>query len=139
MANDPSLDVQEAIVTALKADSEIVSLMGGTARVYDRIPEGAVFPYIQVADDQTVDNSNSCGTGSIVYARVHVWSRAVGHVEAKRLGGRIRTVLNTKHTLDDHVITTHEFITADYLSTENAQETHGVIQFKFTTWEKSNT
>lgn len=139
MANDPSLDMQEAFFTALSTDSELTALMGGAARVYDRIPEGAVFPYIQIADDQTVDNSNSCGSGSIVYSRVHVWSRAVGRVEAKQIGARIRAVLNAKLILDDHVVTTHEFITADYLSTENAQETHGVIQFKYTTWEKSNT
>ena len=134
--NEPSLDLQEAFVTALEGDSELAQLMGGTVRVYDRVPEGAVFPYIQIADDQTIDNSNTCATGSEIFARVHVWSRKPGHVEAKRIAGRIRPLLDAKHTLDDHYITVHQFVSAEHQTDQENLQAHSILTFRYHTWEK---
>lgn len=137
--NEPSLDLQEAFVTVLEGDVELAQLMGGAVRVYDRVPEGAAFPYIQIADDQTIDNSNTCVRGSEIFARVHVWSREPGHVEAKKISGRVRDLLDTRHTLEDHYITVHQFVNAEHQTDQDHLQAHSVLTFRFHSWEKTQT
>lgn len=73
-------EVQGALVAALKAAPAIA---GG--RIYDLVPPGAEFPYVSIGSEQIINDDNSCGDGWEVYSDVHVWSRAVGSVEAKQI------------------------------------------------------
>jgi len=139
MSNDPSLDLQKAFVDALKGDDVLASLMGGSVRAYDRVPDEAEFPYLHIGDDQTVDNSTSCGFAAEVFSRVHIWSRTPGRVEAKKIGARVRQLLNIRHVLQDHTISVSAFLSADYQKTEIDLETHGIIQFRYLIWPKSST
>ncbi|PHR57929.1 MAG: hypothetical protein COA43_11170 [Robiginitomaculum sp.] len=132
-----SLDVQKAFLSKLSADADLQQLMGGEVRVDETTPDNAVFPYIQIGDDQTIDNSNTCAKGSEIYAQVHIWSRhEKGKVEAKKMGARIRDLLNTKLSLADHYITVHEFQNGNYFDTQNKTETHGVLTFRYLLYEK---
>lgn len=73
-------EVQGALVAALKAAPAIA---GG--RIHDNVPESPVFPYLSIGSEQVIDDGNSCGDGWEVFSDVHVWSRAVGYVEAKQI------------------------------------------------------
>ncbi|MFT4129962.1 DUF3168 domain-containing protein [Labrys sp. (in: a-proteobacteria)] len=86
---DPSLALQGAIYPRLQADCPSVS-----GRVYDRPPQAVVFPYIGLGESQTVDDSADCVDGVEVFLTLHVWSRAVGRVEAKRIASEVRSSLH---------------------------------------------
>ena len=86
---DPSLALQGAINTRLRSQVAAVS-----NRVFDRVPADVVFPYIELGEFQTVDDGAQCHDGQEVYATLHVWSRAVGQVEAKALAGAVRGSLH---------------------------------------------
>jgi len=50
--SEPSLELQAAIVTALKATGALPSVVGG--RVYASAPPNATFPYIILGDCQVL-------------------------------------------------------------------------------------
>ena len=87
---DATLSLQQAIVATLNA-----APLGLSGRVHDRIPSVAAFPYVQIAEGQTLDDGAECIDAVEVYLDLHVWSRAIGAVECRSLVGRIRTALHS--------------------------------------------
>jgi len=80
------LPIQGYMRTALGAHAPLTALIGD--RIYDRVPEGAVFPYVVIGPAQAarLEASPDCIDDYEVFAQVDVWSRAVGFPEAKRIG-----------------------------------------------------
>lgn len=92
-ATDSTLDVQKALVAAIKGNGAVAALIG--TRVYDEVPQDAVFPYVSIADmlgEPAVETIS--GEGFEVLASVHIWSRARGAVEARQIAAAIVNVLN---------------------------------------------
>jgi hypothetical protein len=87
--NDPALAVQGAYVARLKSQITAVA-----SRVYDRAPQNVVFPFIQIGDIQTVEDGADCIDGTEVFVTLHVWSRAVGRVEARQVAASCRLALH---------------------------------------------
>lgn len=99
MSDDPSFELQVAIVGLLKGDAPLTGLID--QRVYDRVPRSsdgqtvtATFPYVAFGEEQTIPVDVTCIMGSEIYITLHAWSRAVGFPEVKKICGRIRTVLH---------------------------------------------
>lgn len=90
---DSTLEVQKAIVSALKADAGVSALVG--ARVYDRVPVGAAFPFVSLGTIfgqpaiETVD-----GEGFELALTLHFWSRAAGRVETGQAMAAVVAALN---------------------------------------------
>jgi hypothetical protein len=81
--SDPSLELQAALVAALKTAGALPAVVGG--RVYDAVPANAVFPYISLGDMQILPDKAGCIDGAEVYPQIDVWSRAVGYPEVKTI------------------------------------------------------
>jgi hypothetical protein len=79
-------EVQKAVFAALTVTP---ALAGG--RVYDQVPEGAIFPYLSIGDEQVIDDSTTCQDGWEVYPDVHCWSRPEtgSKVEVKTLAASV--------------------------------------------------
>lgn len=118
-------EVQKAIVDALMVDPPVA---GG--RIYDRVPEAPVFPYVSIGDEQVIDDGNSCDDGWEVYPDVHVWSRAVGRVEAKQLIAAIVPRLIALTAIDDHALVSVNLETSRIFSDPDGLTAHGVATFK---------
>lgn len=124
---DPSLALQGVIYPRLQADCPSVS-----GRVYDRPPQAVVFPYIGLGEWQTIDDSADCIDGVEIFGTLHVWSRAVGQVEAKAVASEVRSSLHEAE-LDlgpgwhFHLI---EHRSTNYLSDPDGVTTHAVITFR---------
>ncbi|MGQ3674258.1 DUF3168 domain-containing protein [Xanthobacter sp. TB0139] len=88
----PDEALQRAIYAALMADAAVADLVDG--RIYDAVPDGAGFPRITFGDFQVLDDSADCIAGYEVVTTLHVWSRAVGGVEAKRICWAVRQALH---------------------------------------------
>lgn len=85
---DPGLELQGAIVAALKA-AEVCS-----ARVYDRVPAAVQFPYVTIGEVQVIDDEAECIEAVEVFVTIHTWSRAVGKPEASAINAQIRAALH---------------------------------------------
>lgn len=86
--SDPALALQGAIIARLRAQVAALS-----NRVYDRAPQTVAFPYAEFGETQTLDDGAECIDGTEVYVTLHVWSRAIGAVEARTLSAAIRTAV----------------------------------------------
>lgn len=128
--SDPSLDLQGAIVTALKADGDVAALVG--ARIYDRIPPAPDFPYVSYGSDQVLqDDPGDCGAGYEVFVTLDVWSRAVGQPQMKRIGGAIRSRLHDAELdLDGNRLVLLEHRGTRYLDDPDGLTHHGVLEFR---------
>ncbi len=74
---DPSAPMQAAIFSKLTTRPALATAMGGTARVYDKVPAGVEYPYIRIGDDQAVDGgrSNGCADGWDFITTLHIFSQ----------------------------------------------------------------
>ena len=73
--SEPSLELQGAILTALKADAGVDALIAD--RIYDKVPPAPTFPYVTISDDQVVSAHADCLDNSTqVFSTLHAWSRA---------------------------------------------------------------
>lgn len=123
--SDPSLEVQGAIVAALKA----ADVAGD--RIYDTVPDGVVFPYVTVGEGDTVGTDNSCWAASEVTIQVHVWSRAVGFPECKTIAAAVRGALSQPLTLATHRNMSAEFVVARFLRDPDGITRHAAIEFRY--------
>jgi uncharacterized protein DUF3168 len=91
---DADLELQGAIVQALKADPAVAALVG--PRVYDTVPSNPPpqFPYISYGPSDMLEDDYDCITGQDISVQINAWSRAVGFPEVKRISDAVRAALH---------------------------------------------
>lgn len=126
---DPSLDLQKAIVAALKGASPVTALVG--QRIFDQVPPGTAFPYISYGSDDVLQDDVSCVTAYNASVQIDVWSRANGQPEMKRIAGAVRTALHDADlSLDNHGLVLIEHEQTRYLDDPDGLTHHGALTFK---------
>lgn len=120
--SDPSIELQGALVAALKAAGALPAVVGG--RVYDEAPTNAVFPYLTLGDCQVLPDKAGCIDGVEVYPQIDVWSRAVGYPEVKTIAAAV------KAKLDDQPLTVSGFqvVVFEHQSTQYLRDTDGLTR-----------
>lgn len=127
MIPDASTQVAGAVWRALTADPPI------GAAVYDRVPEGAAYPQIEMAGGQGRDFSAALVRGEIVTVEIHVWSHYDGWLEARQLMAAVRERLDgmilplTGATMVDQQYTDH-----DLMLDPDGLTRHGICRFNVT-------
>lgn len=91
----PALELQGAIINALKADAALVALVG--QRIYDLVPPNVVYPFVSFGGDQSLQNDFDLLPGTDVFIELDAWSRAVGLPEVKRISEAVRDALHDKN------------------------------------------
>lgn len=131
----PSLELQGAIVAALKASADVTAIVGN--RIYDMVPRSsdgsitATYPLITLSGWQEVQADAECITASEVTVSIDVWSRAVGSPEAHRLAAAVKTALhNAELTLTDNALVSMEHESTLTLRDPDGLTTHSVIDFR---------
>lgn len=126
--SDPSLELQAAIVTALKAPGVLPGIVGG--RVYDAAPAGAAFPYITLGDCQVLPDKSNCIDGAEVYPQIDVWSRAVGYPEAKTITKAVLAALDDQElVVSGFNVVVFELQSVNYLRDPDGMTRHAAITF----------
>jgi len=124
--SDPALPLQAAYVTRLKSQVAAVA-----SRVYDRAPQDVVFPFLQIGDIQTISDGADCLDATEVYVTLHVWSRAIGQVEARTLAAAARTALHEwLPTLTGYRCVEHVHQGTITLDDPDGITSHGVLTFR---------
>ncbi|MEM6617452.1 MAG: DUF3168 domain-containing protein [Pseudomonadota bacterium] len=123
--SDPSLAFQKAVYDAL--------IGGGVCagRIYDRVPQKRVYPYATVPDAAFSDDGNSCFQQDEVFLDVHVYSRAVGHVEIKQQVGLIRAALDTEIAIDGFKNALGEWRSTRFPPQPDRLSAHAVVTFRY--------
>ena len=91
--NPAALDLQAAIAAHLRADADLVALLGGP-RIHDGPPRGTEFPFVSIGDGSQSDWSDSDTPGGSVRVMLHVWSRGAGKREAWTILGALMRLLH---------------------------------------------
>lgn len=126
MSTDPSLALQGAFLQAIVAAVPLI-----TGRVYDSPPASASFPYVTIGEIQVNADLADCYGGSESFAEVHVWSRAVGFPEAKRIADQIRGALHDADlALDGHSLELLHFRDARTLRDPDGITNHIAMTFR---------
>lgn len=132
MAADSSLALQAAIVAALKADAGVAALVG--ARVYDRAPEGVVFPYISLGPETGEPFDAAEMSGWEASLQLDSWSRKTGRAEVKA----IMAALSARLHEGSLTVAGHRFVRSvlefqSVLGDPDGVTVHGVQRFQFIT------
>jgi len=120
-------ELQQAIYAALVAGS----IAGG--RIYDRVPAGAMFPYVTIGDEQVLDDGSECMDAWEVISDVHVWSRPDGgsKLELKALVAEIVPRLATTLTVSGFRTVVGDMQTVRSFRDPDGLTEHAVLSFRF--------
>lgn len=128
----PAAPLQKGIFDALSASGSLATAMGGSVRAYDRVPDNPTFPYLTIGTAQILDDGNTCnGNFYEAFVDIHVWSRVVGQVEAKRISEFVRSVLSAAFTVTGWEIKAAQFQGAQHLDDPDGVTAHGVLSFRY--------
>lgn len=139
----PAEALQRAVFATLRASADMATAFGTAPRVFDAVPapdpneaEAAYrkrvpMPYVTIGEDDIADDSTTCERAWTATVTVHVWSRAVGKPEAKRIGGAVETALVTEIDIDGFVCIDATFAGARYFTDPDGVTTHGVIEIEY--------
>lgn len=133
--SDPSLDLQVALVAALRAAPPVTAIVG--ARTYDVPPAGAAFPYITIGDAQVLDDGSEHIDGTESFLDVHLWSREPGRRQIKTLSAAVRATLHEAElALADHWLVSLLVTEIEHLSDPDGKTWHSVVTLRVLTEHK---
>ena len=127
--SDPSLELQTAIVTKLKADAGVVAAVGN--RVYDNVPPNASFPYISLGDSQVLPDKADCIDGTEVFFSLDGWSRDLRFPECKSISKAIVAALDDQPlTVAGYDAVVFELDSVNYLRDPDGITRHVALSFR---------
>ena len=110
MSADSSLPLQAAIVARLKANTALNAVVHG--RVYDRAPDDAETPYVQIGEAEVTPFRAQCMRGVSQFLSITTW--ADGHlasVDVKRMNDAIVASLDEQSfPVAGHIIQTLSWV-----------------------------
>jgi hypothetical protein len=128
-----SVALRAAVHTALAADSQLTSVLGGM-KIYDEPPKSAAFPYVTLGEARMADFSTGTETGEEHQLTLHAWSRQSGHKEAHAIAGALLQALDDAPlTLTDHSLVNFRFAVADVRREADGRTYHALVRFRAVT------
>lgn len=126
---DPSLALQGAIISTLKNDQVVSGFVVG--RVFDSVPTPSPsFPYISLGDAQVLPELAEFTNAADLFITLHIWSRAVGFPECKRIGAAVTAALHDATlTLADGTLQSLLLDSSRYLRDPDGLTSHGILTF----------
>ena len=138
MAASPEYELQVAQFAVLSGAACQAMVAGGFG-VHDRVPKGASFPYVTIGDGHNVGDLAQGYDGGEIHVDVHVWSRAVGKVEAKIIAHAVRLTCApmlggpAPFELVTNQLVTWGHVGSEYLDDPDGLTTHGIVHLKYLT------
>jgi hypothetical protein len=112
---DILFNVQEAMLGALSASADVQALLGSPVRVYDHVPDDAVFPYVAFGPANVTPYDNLTDVGFEQVITLNIWSRYRGGKETRDI---FQSIYDTLHraslTIDGQTFVSCDFHSADF-------------------------
>jgi hypothetical protein len=126
-------DLQKSVYTTLQASASLAALLGGK-RIYDAVPQDAVFPYVIIDQMQIRDWSTGTEKGFEHVVLLHVWSHHEGKREICEIGDALRGVLDgAELPLDEHRLVNLSHQYSDLKRDDDGKAYHGIVRFRAVT------
>lgn len=90
--SDSALELQKAIVAALKANAGVNAIIAG--RVYDAVPMNAAKPYVSFGPFDMLPEDGDCIEGALMAIQLDAWAAGPDTVQVKRLGAAVAAALD---------------------------------------------
>jgi hypothetical protein len=118
-------ELQVAIKSCLEASEELMSNVTG---VYDFVKEDAVYPYIEIGDDTSNDDSTKTFYAEDITATMHVWSQYPGKKECKVIIDLIGQALERRLEMNNYEVSrmVREFVEVF----KDGMFYHGIVRFR---------
>lgn len=126
----PGAALQRAVFKMLRDSAVVTTALGGSSRVYDRVPANARLPYITIGEIQIVDDAN-CGPAWEAFVTTHAWSEAVGKPESQGIADAMGEALNAQLSVDGFTCTDWQFRDARTFTEPDGLTTHAVITHRY--------
>lgn len=128
--SDPSLELQSAIITKLKADPGVQAVVG--QRVYDEVPPEPTFPYISLGDNQVLPDKADCIDGTEIYWQIDGWARDPTFPKTKQISKAVVACLDDQDlVVSNYAAIVVEIQTINYLHDPDGITRHVAISFRF--------
>jgi Protein of unknown function (DUF3168) len=128
----PAEALQRAMFEKITNDTGLKSVMGGTARAFDRVPVSPAFPYITIPAGQFTDDGDTCETNRYeAFVDLQVWSRAVGNVEAKQIAGALRAAILSGLAVTGWIVTATQCTSIDHFNDPDGLTARARVTFRF--------
>lgn len=126
---DPTLPMQSAIVTTLKANAAVAAIVA--ARVYDVPPPSPQKPYVTIGDIQFLPDKADCIDGAEMAIPIDGWSGTQSSVQVKQLGDAIVRALDDKVLpIIGHRAVIFQIEQVQYLRDPDGVSHHAVVIFR---------
>ncbi|MBZ4023251.1 hypothetical protein CKO11_12360 [Rhodobacter sp. TJ_12] len=125
----PALELQGAIVAAVRADSSLMALI---ADIYDRPPAdpfGDAQGYVTFGPEDTSTETGCVGIETVTL-QLDVWSRRVGRVHAKQILHELTRVVFAVVTVENPIVSRGEPFKR-IIEDPDGVTTHGILQLSF--------
>lgn len=123
--SDPAIAIHDAIKPLVVAATATGPAKG---RVHYRVPTGAAFPFVHIADNDLMGDEESFTGWVNVTTTIHVFSRSADQREAKMVGSQVRAAFATPFALTGGFeIAEGPFTDATYFTDPDGLTEHGVI------------
>lgn len=132
MSDDPSNELQSALLTALKADATLAAIVD--TRVYDNVPQKTDYPYVAIGDDTFGDLGSHTFKGMEITVNIHCWSQYAGRKQVKQMMEAIYDLLHEGTlTLSGHTVVFSRFEFAETMKDPDGVTHHGIQRFRVIT------
>ena len=132
----PTLELQGAIVAALKADTAVTAIVG--ARIYDRVPRGsdgnisALMPFVGIGPWDELTEDADCVPGESIAVDIECWSDEPGFPQIHRLNAAVKAALHDDDTIQ---IAANALVYLTHTQTRTLRDpdgltSHGILTFE---------
>lgn len=129
---DPSYDIQQSIVAALKGSTDLSAIVG--VQVFDRIDPAKKPPYVNVSGASFVPELGESTDAGQSYIEVHGWSEKPGFSEVYKIGAAVISALHDAElVVGGRPVQSILLETARYLRDPDGVTSHGVFSFNILT------
>ena len=134
MSLDPERALQQALLTKLKGNGDLMALLGTPPRVYDEPPADLVYPYVSLGRSETRPWGGLDGEGLEHVLSLTVVSVFGGSEEAKAVMALVRLSLHgAALSLDGHRLINLRVTYADLFKAADWRSTYGVLRLRAVT------
>ncbi|SDP03832.1 DUF3168 domain-containing protein [Phyllobacterium sp. OV277] len=128
------LQLQKALLKLLKSDIALNERVH--RRVYDHVPEQAVFPYITLGTTSTYDWSTFTERGSEHFLTLHIWNRGTGRKTVFEIMGRLDSLaVLPAFKLEGHRLVSFTLEQSQTFSAESHGGYAGIMRYRAMTEE----
>ncbi len=131
--SSPGLEVQAAVVAALRASTALQGLLGSPVRLYQDVPDNPFVagPYATIGDGQQLPDKAECIDGSEIFVDIHVFSRGKGDAEIKSIASAISDAVDdVALTLASHRCVQIQRENAIFRKDPDTLTRHSILTFK---------